>query len=1057
MIIGSGPIVIGQACEFDYSGSQAVQVLHEEGYDVVVVNPNPASFMTSGLLPARVYTEPLNPDYLEDILIKEKPDALLATMGGQTALNVSIALHDAGILEKHGIELIGADPQAIRLAEDRGAFKELMINNGFDVPHAHYVRSVQEANDAAAEIGFPMIIRPSFTLGGLGGRIVREGSEFRRYVAEAFRASPNQSLLIEESLIGWREYEMEVIRDSKDNAVVVCSIENVDPMGVHTGDSITVAPAQTLSDDEYQAMRTASIEVLRAVGVDCGGSNVQFAFNEDNSRMVVIEMNPRVSRSSALASKATGFPIARIAARIAIGYSLDEIQNEITQKTYACFEPALDYCAVKVPRFEVDKFSGDAFCLSTEMKSVGESLGIARTFIAALNKAIRSTDTGYDGLTLLSDDYEELFSKIQRRHPLYIHALYTLSHRLGHSIHDELAKLSGVHPWFLHAISEQAVFLAMLGNQELTQKTLLHAKKSGLSDRCIAQHIDGDEASVFDARKSHGIQVGYHVVDTCAGEFPAQTPYYYSAFGELNESDPLDPGAVVIIGSGPNRIGQGLEFDTSCSLAVLALKERNVPSILINNNPETVSTDFNIADRLYIEAIDFEAIREILLHEPCKGVVVQLGGQAALNMAPLIQAMGIRVLGTTIEDIQRSEDRAGFRTVLQELQLRQPENETVTSYAELVSCARRIGYPILLRPSFVLGGRAMRIVYTEHELQTYIKDGVKISSQSPLLVERYLDLADELDVDIISDGYNVYIAGILHHIEEAGVHSGDSACSMPPHDLDSAMEQRIVETCVSLTRALSIKGCCNIQFAIKEQDIYVIEVNPRASRTVPFVSIVTGVPLVELATEVWLGKSLADTSYIEHDGIGVGHARFASAVKEAVFSFSRFDWMDPRLGPEMRSTGESIGIGESFGEAFAKASISAGMNLPKTGRAFLSIGEDRFSEVIPSVLKLHAMGFEIATGRTLAQTLLEKGILVDIMQSADEGRPNVVNYMHHNRIQLVVNLPIPMKEHEDTYIRKEALRYNIPYITTVKGLQAAVEAIAYLQSGIIQTQIVHKD
>ncbi len=1045
-IIGSGPIVIGQACEFDYSGSQAAQVLNEEGYEVVIINPNPASFMTSGWLPATVYSEPLTMDFLHTIFKKERPDALLATMGGQTALNVSLDLHRQEILEEFGIELIGANPEAIHVAEDRGAFRQLMIDSGFEVPHAYYAKTVKEAHEAAERIGFPLIIRPSFTLGGLGGRTVKKSSELHEFVREALHTSPNQSLLIEESLDGWREFEMEVIRDSKDNAVVVCSIENVDPMGVHTGDSITVAPVQTLSDTEYQRMRSASIEILRRVGVDCGGSNVQFTFNDDCSRMLVIEMNPRVSRSSALASKATGFPIARIAARIAVGYTLDEIQNEMTKKTYACFEPALDYCVVKVPRFDVAKFADDSFSLSTEMKSVGESFAIGRNFIEALNKAIRSNDAGYDGLTQLSDKFDVLFTKIQNKHPMYIHALYSLCCRLGISAHNELSQLSGVHPWFLHAIGEQATLLENLTKKPLSKELLYAAKRYGISDAVIASTCEMEEPEVFLQRKKQGLHASYYVIDTCAGEFEATTPYYYGTIGEHTENAPLSEQSVVILGSGPNRIGQGLEFDTSCSLAALSLRKHNTPVILINNNPETVSTDFNIADRLYIASIDLEEIREVLLQEPCRGVIVQLGGQAALNMAPAIESLGIPILGTSTADIARSEDRASFRALLDSLFLHQPKNSVVMDVVDLVDHAKAIGFPVLLRPSFVLGGRAMRIAYTELELHSYVNEDITVSTTSPLLIEQYLEHAEEIDIDVVSDGENVYIAGILQHIEPAGIHSGDSACTMPPYDMPEDTLNELIRVTALLVRSLSIKGFCNIQCAVQDGKVYVIEINPRASRTVPYISTVTGVPLVELASRVWLGESLADTPYIGSDGIGVGKSRFASTVKEAVFSFSRFRWIDPVLGPEMRSTGESIGIGDSFGEAFAKASMSAGTHLPISGRAFLSIGEDMFSAVFPSLVKLHQLGFSISTGRTLAQMLLEKGMLVDVMFSSEESKPNVLDYIQHDRIQLVVNLPIPMKEHRDSVISREALRHGIPYITTAKGFAAAVEAITYLQS-----------
>ncbi|MFP4644494.1 MAG: carbamoyl-phosphate synthase large subunit [Spirochaetales bacterium] len=1098
LIIGSGPIVIGQACEFDYSGNQAVRALREEGYRVILVNPNPATVMTTPGTADAIYMDPLEVPYLEEIIRAERPDALLATMGGQTALNLTIDLQNAGVLERYGVETLGANVDSIRLAEDRGAFKEVIATIGLESPKSALIHSYAEGKDFIDAVGVPLIIRPSYTLGGRGGAIATTMREAEEFVEWALDESPVHQVLIEESLIGWKEFELEVMRDHADNAVVVCSIENIDPMGVHTGDSITVAPIQTLSDREYQRMRTASIDILRAVGVDCGGSNVQFAVNPVDGRMVVIEMNPRVSRSSALASKATGFPIARCAARLAVGFTLDEVVNDITGKTVSCFEPSLDYCAVKVPRFELEKFPTGYAELGTQMKSVGESLAIGRTFIEALNKAIRSGEFGFDGIEELSEiDDATLARMLKLRHPRRIFAAYTVIRREGAQAVERISKRTGYDPWFLYHLSELAALEAELeaaarsaggtpeaGSPEHVSaqeaELLLEAKRAGLTDARIARLWGMSSADVAAARDRHGIYPVYHFVDTCSGEFEANTPYFYSSWGETDEGLPIggdgstttpgvsamhdhSPGAsggkassgankaVLILASGPNRIGQGLEFDTCCTLSSMAYRELGVKTIIVNSNPETVSTDFNVSDRLYIEPLTAEDVLGIVRKERVHDVVVQLGGQTPLNMARALEAAGARVVGTSVPSILDVEDRGLFSTLVSEAKLSQPENRMAGSREEVFAAAAEIGYPVLLRPSFVLGGRSMGIVFSEEELGTFLDKGIHISSEAPVLVDEFLEDAFEYDIDAVADGENVYVAGIMQHIEAAGVHSGDSACVFPAYKSDAAVERQMVDATVAIARRLDVRGFVNIQFAVKDGELRILEVNPRASRTVPFLSKASGVNLVEAAVRVWSGQSLADQGLIDGrfgTGVGVGACIVGWAVKEAMFSFDRFRDTDPLLGPEMKSTGEVIGIGDTFGEAFAKAQEATGAYLPTSGRVFVSVHSDDRDTILPVVRELESLGFSIAATRGTAQYLFGQGIFPEVILKVHEGHPNIVDHLHSGRIDLVINTPLGrFTQADDDYIRIESLRTKVPYTTTTSAAEAAVAGIRYRARG----------
>ena len=1054
MIIGSGPIVIGQACEFDYSGTQAVRALEEEGYRVVLVNPNPATVMTTPGLADSIYVEPLSTRYVEAIIAREKPDALLSTMGGQTALNLTLELQDLGILDKYGVEVIGASGDSIQKAEDRAAFKNVIEGLGLESPRSASCRSMAAARAMARETGFPLIIRPSYTLGGMGGSIAYTEEEFEPAVEKAFRASPSGEALIEESLIGWKEFELEVMRDKADNAVIVCSIENIDPMGTHTGDSITIAPAQTLSDREYQKMRTAAIDILRAIGVDCGGSNVQFAIQPGTGRMVVIEMNPRVSRSSALASKATGFPIARGSAKLAVGYTLDEVLNEITGKTALAFEPALDYCAVKVPRFETEKFPTAYGALGTQMKSVGESLALGRTALEALNKAIRAAEAGFDGLEELEIPEEEEQRILASAHPRRLLAAFSALKRDGRAILESVARKSGFDPWFLHLLASQVELETRLeklkdsGKQILPVDVYMEAKRAGLSDRRIAMLLETDEEVIQEYRRSHELRPCYHLVDTCAGEFEATTPYFYSTWGETDEGESLGENGVVIIASGPNRIGQGLEFDTGCTLASMAWRRLGRETIMVNSNPETVSTDYNTSSRLYMEPLTSEHVKDVLVKEKAKRVVVQLGGQTPLNMAEELEAAGAEIVGTAVEQIRRSEDRQLFADAVRTMGLRQPANRSASRREEVAVLAREIGFPVLLRPSFVLGGRSMMIAYSEEELDAFLAQGIPVSPERPVLVDQFLEDAFEYDLDAVADGENLYIGGILQHIEAAGIHSGDSAAVFPPYKSTPRILDAMRDAARRIADEFGIVGFLNIQFAVKDDTLYLIEVNPRASRTVPFLSKASGVDMLGAAVKVWEGVSLAEQGLVGEDGVGEGRCLTGWAVKEAVFSFDRFAGLDPVLGPEMKSTGEAIGVGATFGEAFAKVQAAVNSHLPISGRVFVSVHKRDRETVLPTVRELIEMGFEICATRGTASFLWEHGIFSEVILKVHEGHPNVVDHMRSGRIQLLINTPSGRYSqigNED--IRTEAVSQKIPYTTTTSAAAAAVHGIRYLMTG----------
>jgi len=1110
VIIGSGPIVIGQACEFDYSGNQAVRALKEDGYEVIVCNPNPASYMIAPGLADRIYMEPLEPAHMEAIIQAEKPDALLATMGGQTALNLARELYHRGILRKHGVELIGAGMEAIELAEDRGKFKEKMTEIGLDSPGSGLVTGVAEGRRFLERYGLPLIIRPSFTLGGKGGGIAYREEEFETKLQRALDLSPVHTALVEESLIGWKEFELEVVRDAHDNATIVCSIENIDPMGVHTGDSMTVAPTQTLSDREYQRMRAAAIQVLRAVGVDCGGSNVQFALDPESDRMVVIEMNPRVSRSSALASKATGFPIARCAARLAVGYSLDEVINDITGKTVASFEPALDYVAVKVPRFELEKFPQGHAELGTQMKSVGEALALGRTFLEALNKGIRAAELGFGGLEELSRvSDEDLRNMTRHQHPRRLFAAYTrIARSRRAAVIADLASPSaavssaaeratiaemkavvadtGYNPWFIEALREQVEIDEQLRRpdewsdpesfdpessdrsetagplERLPGPLLFRAKQAGMLDERIAELVTAGEAGlpaevtpgaqevVYARRLAEGIRPGYHIVDTCAGEFEAETPYFYSSYGEIDETVALGEAGVLIVGSGPNRIGQGLEFDTSCALASRAYQRVGVKTIMVNANPETVSTDFNVSDRLHLEPVTAEDVIGVMEAEGVRDIVVQLGGQTALNIAETAERYGARIVGTPVPSIHNAEDRGLFNALTERLGLRQPRNRMAATSEDVAAAARDIGFPVLLRPSYVLGGRSMGIAFSELELREFLAREAVVAPGRPVLVDEFLEDAFEYDVDALCDGRHVYIGGVMQHIESAGVHSGDSACVFPAYKVDEEATRQMITATAVVAREFGIRGFLNLQFAVKDGTVYLIEVNPRASRTVPFISRVTGVELVDAAVQLWHGIDLRAQGLINDaetavEDVGIGKSVVGWAVKEAVFSFDRFADADPLLGPEMRSTGEGIGLGETFGEAFAKASLATGTTLPTEGRVFVSVHDADKETILPVVRDLQERGFWIAASRGTADFLFRRGIFAEVILKVHEGHPNIVDHLEAGRIGMVINTPLGRytQRDEDT-IRIEALGRGVPYTTTTSAAEAAVEGISHL-------------
>ena len=1032
LLIGSGPIIIGQACEFDYSGTQACKVLREEGYEVVLVNSNPATIMTDPELSDRTYIEPLLPEFVEKIIEKERPQAVLPTLGGQTALNLAVALEKRGVFKKYDVEMIGADREAIEKAEDRDLFKSAMSRIGLDLPVSGYAHSIEDAMIILEEVGLPAIIRPSFTLGGTGGNIAYNMEEYERYIKWGLDLSPSHEILVEESIIGWKEFELEVMRDRKDNVVIVCPIENFDPMGIHTGDSITVAPAMTLTDREYQEMRDASLAIIREIGVDTGGCNIQFGVHPGTGRMVIIEMNPRVSRSSALASKATGFPIAKIAARLAVGYTLDEITNDITRETPACFEPTVDYVVVKVPRFTFEKFPNADQVLTTQMKSVGEVMAIGRTFKEALGKAISSLEIGSCGFEPRDVDENGIMEKL--RVPNW-ERLWYLAEALRREIPmEQIHKLTGIDPWFLEQVAQLVraeEWFTGKSLEDMTAEDLMVAKQAGFSDLRLGQLTGSEGKEVRRRRIAEGIRATFKTVDTCGAEFKAFTPYLYSTYESEDEAAPTDRKKVVILGGGPNRIGQGIEFDYCCVHGIFALADEGYETIMVNCNPETVSTDYDTSDRLYFEPLTLEHVLNIFEVEKPDGVIVQFGGQTPLKLALDLEAAGVPILGTSPEKIDLAEDRERFKDLLNGLGLRQPANDVATSFEEARQVAFEIGYPVVVRPSYVLGGRAMEIVHDDESLERYMTEAVSASSEHPVLIDKFVDHAIEVDVDAIADGNMVVIGGIMEHIEEAGVHSGDSACSLPPVTLEEVTVEEIARQTRLLGKALNVKGLMNIQFAVRDGEVFILEVNPRASRTVPFVSKVIGVPLANLAARIMIGKSLQDLRFTEQ--VVPEHV----AVKEAVFPFIKFPGVDCLLGPEMRSTGEVMGIDADFPLAYAKAQLAAGVHMPLGGTALLSIKDRDKAAVAPIAAHLVEMGFTIlATGGT-QKFLGERGIPADFVRKVREGRPHVVDAIINGGVQLVINTVEGTKSIQDSYtIRRSAVDRNVAYFTTIPGARA---------------------
>ncbi|RKY04344.1 carbamoyl phosphate synthase large subunit [Candidatus Poribacteria bacterium] len=1048
LIIGSGPIVIGQACEFDYSGTQACKALKEEGYEVVLVNSNPATIMTDPEMADRTYIEPITPEVVEKIIERERPDALLPTLGGQTALNVSVALAESGVLDRYGVELIGAKLHAIKKAEDRELFKRSMERIGLRVPKSGVAHSLDEARRIVEEIGFPVIIRPAFTLGGTGGGVAYNIEEFEEIVERGLQLSPISEVLIEESIIGWKEFELEVMRDLADNVVIICSIENVDPMGVHTGDSITVAPAQTLTDKEYQVMRDAAIKVIREIGVDTGGSNIQFAVNPETGEMMVIEMNPRVSRSSALASKATGFPIAKIAAKLAVGYTLDEIPNDITKKTPASFEPTIDYVVVKIPRWAFEKFPGADPTLTTQMKSVGEVMAIGRTFKEALQKGLRSLETGWKGLGDYFDpsvSMDELERMLRVPNPMRIFYI-KLAVKRGMS-DREIHRLTKIDPFFIHNIREivrmeeelKSIRLESV-DRETLRRTILKAKRYGFSDAQLGEIWGMKEMEVRRLRKELGVEATFKTVDTCAAEFEAETPYYYSTYETECEVRRSSRPKIMILGGGPNRIGQGIEFDYCCVHAVFALREEGYEVIMVNSNPETVSTDYDTSDKLYFEPLTLEDVLNIVDKEKPDGVIVQFGGQTPLNLAIPLKEAGVRIIGTDPEDIDRAEDRERFREMLQKLGMKQPESGTATSIEEAKKVAASIGYPVMVRPSYVLGGRAMEIVYDEKALERYMREAVQASPEHPVLIDKYLEDAIEVDVDAISDGEITVVGGIMEHIEEAGIHSGDSACVLPPYTLTEELIEELKEHTYALARELNVCGLMNVQYAIKNDEIYVLEVNPRASRTIPFVSKAIGVPLAKLAAKVMVGRKLKELGFTRE----IEPPYFA--VKVPVFPFDKLPGSDPLLGPEMRSTGEVMGIDPEFGMAFAKAQMATGKPLPTSGTAFISVKNKDKRAVIFIAKVLHDLGFKLIATHGTAKVLLRHGMDVTLLYRIGQGRPTIYDYIKNNAVDIIINTPTGRdRRPNEVLIRKLALSHRIPLVSTISGAQAAASGIEALK------------
>jgi carbamoyl-phosphate synthase large subunit len=1045
LVVGSGPIVIGQACEFDYSGTQACKALAEEGFRVILINSNPATIMTDPEYVDRTYIEPMTLPVLERIIEAERPDALLPTIGGQTALNLALDLAASGVLERYGVMLIGASVEAIKKAEDRDLFKQAILRVGLETPRSDVAHTLAEAERVREVIGLPLIIRPSRTLGGTGGSIAETAAQFTTAVAWGLDASPTSEVLIEESIVGWKEFELEVMRDGSDNVVVVCSIENLDAMGVHTGDSITVAPAQTLTDKEYQVMRDAALRIIREIGVETGGSNIQFAVNPQNGRLVVIEMNPRVSRSSALASKATGFPIAKIAAKLAVGYRLDEIANDITKETPACFEPTIDYVVTKIPRFTFEKFPQASDVLGTQMKSVGEAMAIGRTFKESLQKAIRSLEIDRYGFDEILSGHGGSGDRARILEGLRVpnaRRLWWLAEafRAGVS-EEEVAGLTGIDPWFLRNIAEIVEFEAELRGP-VSDDVLRRAKQMGFSDRRLARLANAGEDDIRLRRERAGIRPVYKTVDTCAAEFAAYTPYLYSTFEDEDESGRTARRKIMILGGGPNRIGQGIEFDYCCVHAALALKEEGFETIMVNCNPETVSTDYDTSDKLYFEPLTLEDVLGLVYRERPDGVIVQFGGQTPLKLAVALEAAGVPIIGTPPDSIDRAEDRERFEGVLTALDLRRPPNGIARSAEQAEQVAEALGYPVLVRPSYVLGGRAMEIVYDREGLRRYMRVVLQATLEHPVLIDKFLDEAVEVDVDAVSDGTDVVVGGIMEHIERAGVHSGDSACSLPPRSIDAGLQAEIRRQTAVLARELRVVGLMNVQYAVKDGVVYVLEVNPRASRTVPFVSKAIGVPLAKVAARVMVGRRLRDLGVTRE--VVPNHV----SVKEAVFPFIKFPGVDTVLGPEMKSTGEVMGIDASFGVAFAKAQIAAGTALPTEGTAFVSVPDVDKESAVPVARRLVSCGLRLAATRGMAEVLHQAGLAVEVLRKVHEGSPHVVDAIRAGEIALVINTPAGAESVRDAFpIRRAALECGVPYFTTLAAAAAAADGIEHLQTG----------
>ena len=1054
LIIGAGPIVIGQACEFDYSGAQACKALREEGYRVILVNSNPATIMTDPEMADATYIEPITWQVVEKIIAKEKPDALLPTMGGQTALNCALDLDKHGVLKKYNVELIGASKEAIDKAEDRQKFKEAMTKIGLGSARSAIAHSMEEALQVQAAIGYPAIIRPSFTMGGSGGGIAYNREEFMTICERGLDASPTKELLIEESMLGWKEYEMEVVRDKADNCIIICSIENLDPMGVHTGDSITVAPAQTLTDKEYQIMRNASLAVLREIGVDTGGSNVQFAINPDDGRMIVIEMNPRVSRSSALASKATGFPIAKVAAKLAVGYTLDELRNEITGgATPASFEPSIDYVVTKVPRFAFEKFPQADSRLTTQMKSVGEVMAIGHTFQESFQKALRGLEVGVDGLDPITTDVDRITKEMGAPGPERIWYVGD-AFRCGMTI-EQVFNISKIDPWFLAQIKDIIDREDALKGKhiaDLDKDALFQLKRRGFSDCRLAKLLETDQHAVRAYRQAHNIRPVYKRVDTCAAEFATNTAYMYSTYEEECESKPTTKKKIMVLGGGPNRIGQGIEFDYCCVHAAFAMREDGYETIMVNCNPETVSTDYDTSDRLYFEPVTLEDVLEIVHIEKPVGVIVQYGGQTPLKLARDLEKAGVPIIGTTPDAIDRAEDRERFQQMLHELGLKQPPNRTARNEADALRLAEEIGYPLVVRPSYVLGGRAMEIVQEQSQLERYMREAVKVSNESPVLLDRFLNDAIEIDVDALSDGEDVLIGGIMQHVEQAGVHSGDSACSLPPYSLSKKLQDELRDQTRQMAMALGVKGLMNVQFAIQSEIVYVLEVNPRASRTVPFVSKACGLQLAKIAARCMAGQTLKAQGKTKE----VIPPYFS--VKEAVFPFIKFPGVDTILGPEMKSTGEVMGVGATFAEAFVKSQLGASAILPKDGKAFISVRNEDHQKVVDIAKDLAKLGFTLVATKGTARAIAEHGLAVTPVNKVAEGRPHVVDMIKNNEIDFIVNVTEDKKAVADSYeIRRSALQNKVTYYTTLAGAKAACMGMAHMQElNVVSIQDLHK-